>query len=261
MNIDVYHIDAFTDKVFSGNPAAVCVLKDWLSDELLNKIAQENNQPVTAFLVKKNDVYNIRWITPEYELDLCGHGSLAAGYVIYNVLEPNLDKVDLQSRTEVLPITRSKSGVVLNFPSKAIEAYSSPSLEEGLGLKPKATYQHKHERCLAIYDTEDEIKHLVPDMQALKKLPHRGITVTAPGREVDFVSRTFYPQKMISEDPATGASHCLLAPYWANQLNKDDLHAKQVSKRGGEMFCQCCGDRVFIEGRAVLYMKGIISIS
>ncbi len=258
MKITLYHVDAFTDKVFSGNPAAVCLMPEWLPDDKLHKIAKENNLPVTAFLVIENGTYHIRWITPEYELDICGHGSLSAGYVIFNFIDKGLQKVNLHSRNEVLPVMQNGNLVTINFPAKSLEACSLPLLEQGLGLAPKEIYQHKNERCIAVFDKEQEVKQLKPDMQILKKLSHRGISVTAPGVEVDFVSRTFYPQKIISEDPVTGASHCLLAPYWARKLNKTKLHARQVSERGGEIFCEYEGDRVLISGQAVMYMQGII---
>lgn len=260
MKISLYHVDAFTDKIFSGNPAAVCVIPEWLSDDKLHKIAKENNLPVTTFLVIENGTYYIRWITPEYELDICGHGSLSAGYVIFNFVDPGLERIDLHSRAEVLRVTRNEDWVTLNFPAKKIEPCSLPLLEQGLGLIPKAIYQYKTERCIAVFDTEEEVKQLKPNMQILKQLEHRGISVTAPGAEVDFVSRTFYPQKTISEDPATGASHCLLAPYWASKLNKTDFHAKQVSQRGGEIFCQYQGNRVLISGKAVFYMQGVVHL-
>src|SRR3990167_7753641 len=260
MKITLYHIDAFTDKVFSGNPAAVCVMPEWLPENRLHQIAKENNLPVTAFLVRDNEKFNIRWITPEYELDICGHGSLSAGYVIFNFIDPGLQNVDLYSRSEVLPVIRNKDLVTLNFPAKKIEPCSLPLLEQGLGLTPKAIYQHKNERCIAVFDSEEEVKQIKPNMQTLKKLEHRGISVTAPGIKVDFVSRPFYPQKTISEDPATGASHCLLAPYWSKRLNKTDLHALQVSDRGGEIFCQYQGDRVLISGKAVIYLQGSVLI-
>lgn len=260
MQIPIYHVDAFTDKIFCGNPAAVCILSKWLSDDELHAIAKENNLPVTAFLVREGDNFSIRWITPEDELDLCGHGSLSAAYVIFNCLEPTWQKVDLQSRIELLQVLRSDDLITLNFPAKDVESLSLPLLEQGLGLAPKEIYQHKNERCLAIYGTEEEVKQLKPNMQILKKLEHRGITVTATGIDVDFVSRTFYPQKIISEDPATGASHCLLVPYWSKRLNKTELHAMQISERGGEMFCQYQDDRVLIGGKAVLYLQGMATI-
>jgi PhzF family phenazine biosynthesis protein len=255
MKIQIYHVDAFTDKIFHGNPAAVCVLSTWLTDDALHAIAKENNLPVTAFLVRDQNKFNIRWITPEYELDLCGHGSLSAGFIIFNYLEPTWQKIDLQSRTELLQVTRTNHFITLNFPAKNIEKVSLPLLEKGLGLCPKEIYQHANERCLAVYDSEDDVKQLLPDISILKQLAHRGITV---GKEVDFVSRTFYPQKAISEDPVTGASHCLLAPYWSKKLNKQILHARQISQRGGEIVCRYENDRVLINGKAILYLQGFI---
>lgn len=249
----LYHVNTFTGQNFLGNPAAVCILSEWLADAELHAIAKENNLPVTVFLLRDGDGFNIRWITPEYELDICGHGLLAAGYIIFNYLEPTWQKVDLLSRIELLEIFRTDDLITLNFPIKNIKPVSLPLLSEGLGLIPNEIYQHKNERCLAVYSTEKEVKQLKPNMQILKELPHRGITVTARGEKVDFVSRTFYSQKIISEDAVTGASHCLLAPYWSKKLNKINLHALQVSERGGEIFCQAQGERVLISGKAVLY--------
>lgn len=259
MQIPIYHIDAFTDQLFSGNPAAVCLLPKWLSDADLHAIAKENNLPATAFLVREKEKFAIRWITPEYELSLCGHGTLSAGYVIFHLLEPTWQKADLQSPSETLQVLRNGNEIILDFPTKPLENCASlPLLAQGLGRAPDEIYQHKNERCLAVYPTEEEVRQLNPDMQILKQLDHLGITVTAPAKEYDFVSRTFYPRKNISEDPATGASHCLLAPYWAKRLNKTELHARQVSMRGGEMICRYKGDRVLIGGKAVLYMQGTI---
>src|SRR3990167_8456230 len=248
MKITLYHIDAFTDKVFSGNPAAVYVMPEWLPDNMLHQIAKENNLSVTAFLVRENEKFNVRWITPEYELDICGHGSLAAGYVIFNYIEPGCQKINLQSRHELLPIFRTNNLITLNFPAKAVEHCVIPLLIQGLGIIPKEIYQHKNERCLVVYNSEEEIAQLKPNIQALKQLEYRGIIVTALGKNVDFVSRTFYPQKIIFEDPVTGASHCLLVPYWAKRLNKTKLHARQISQRGGELFCEYQDDRVLISG-------------
>ncbi|TAK73110.1 MAG: PhzF family phenazine biosynthesis protein [Gammaproteobacteria bacterium] len=257
----IYHIDAFTDRVFSGNPAAVCVLPTWLPDEDLHAIAKENNLPATAYLVREKDQFHIRWVTPEYELEICGHGSIASGYVILNLLEPTWQQVNIQSRVETLQITRTGEWITLNFPARAVEKCQAyPLLEQGLGLKPQEIYQYKNERCFAVYETEEEVKQLVPNIQILKQLEHRGISVTAKGSDADFVSRTFYPTKTISEDPATGASHCLLAPYWAARLNKRQLYAKQVSSRGGEMLCDYQNDRVLISGKAVLYLQGMIDL-
>lgn len=260
MQINIYHIDAFTDHLFGGNPASVCLLPKWLPDLNLHSIAKENNLPATAFLVREGDKFSIRWITPEYELDICGHGTLAASYVIFNYIEPTWQKIELQSRLEVLQIMRNGDLITLNFPAKTLESCSLPLLEQGFGIKPEEVYEHKNERCLVVYKTEEEIRQLKPNIEILKKMSHRGITVTAAGSKSDFVSRTFYPQKSTYEDPATGASHCLLAPYWSQRLNKNEFHSLQLSQRGGEMYCQLQGDRVLISGKAVMYMQGILNL-
>lgn len=256
----IYYVNAFTDKLFAGNPAAVCLLPKWLPDNMLQLIAIENNLPVTAFIVKNKNTFSIRWLTPEYELDLCGHGSLSAGYVIFNFLEPNLKAINLESRCDTLQVVYNNNFITLDFPAKSIESCDLDLLESGLGAKPQDMYQHNHERWLAIFNSEEDLKQLKPNIEILKMLPHRGITVTAPGENVDFVSRTFYPLKAIFEDPVTGASHCLLAPYWSNRLNKIDLHALQISARGGELFCRYQNERVLITGKATLYMQGYIEL-
>lgn len=258
MKIDFYHIDAFANTIFHGNPAAVCVLSAWLSADKLQAIAKENALPVTAFLVRDQDIFLIRWFTPEYELDICGHGALSAAYVIFNYLEPTRQKINLQSQSELLPVLRCDDLITLNFPARRIDATSSVLLEQALGVKPEEIYQYKDERYLAVYKTEKIVQTLKPDMQMLKQLTHRGVIVAAPGEKVDFVSRTFYPHKQTTEDAVTGASHCLLVPYWSQRLNKVDLHALQLSERGGELFCRHENERVLISGRAKLYMRGEI---
>jgi PhzF family phenazine biosynthesis protein len=256
--IKFYHVDAFTDQLFGGNPAAVCLLPSWLPDKDLQAIARENNLPVTAFLVYVQEQFFIRWITPEQELELCGHGALAAAYVIFNELHPSWNSVTLHSSTELLPVVCVDHLITLNFPAKNVTSCDLPLLAKGLGQMPREIYQHNQERCVAVFDSEDIVYQLQLDLAVLKKLPHRGIVVTAPGKSVDFVSRTFYPQKNIAEDPVTGASHCLLIPYWAKRLNKKALHAKQISERGGELFCHIQDGRVLIGGHAVLYMSGTL---
>jgi PhzF family phenazine biosynthesis protein len=260
-NYPIYHVDAFTDTLFSGNPAAVCILPIWLPDEMLHCIAKENNCPVTAFLVRHDAIFSIRWITPEYELDLCGHGSLAAAFIIFNYLEPTWQDVSLQSPLHLLKISRNKDLITLNFPAKIIEPCSLPLLNQGLNLQVQESYQYNQERYIAVFNTETEIKALPPDFKILQALEHRGITVTAPGDTVDFVSRTFYPQKMIPEDAVTGAAHCFLVPYWAERLKKNTLQAKQVSARGGDLLCEYVKDRVLLSAKAVLYSQGIIKYS
>lgn len=260
MKIPYYHVDAFTDHLFKGNPAAVCVLSEWLPDALLNNIARENNLPVTAFIVEHHHHYDIRWITPEYELDLCGHGSLSAAFIIYTELEPHQHQIQLKSRDHILDVTYKNNLIILNLPSKPARPASIPLLEKALGQSPIEIYQYQNERCMAVFQSADEIKNMKPNFEILKQVKTRGIIVTAIGDTVDFVSRTFYPHKLINEDPVTGASHCLLVPYWANKLGKNKLHAKQVSRREGELFCEHQNDRVLIGGKAVLYSKGTIKL-
>jgi PhzF family phenazine biosynthesis protein len=235
MQIPTYHIDAFTDKLFSGNPAAVCILDKWLEDDLLFSIAKENNLPVTAFILRENNLFKIRWITPDDELSLCGHGTLAASFVIFNFIELTWNKITFESTHEQLEAVKENGGITLNFPAKSLEKSENISfLEQGLGVTPQEVYQLNNERCLVVLQSEDEVKNLNPNRMILKKVTHRGIIVTAPGKYSDIVSRTFYPQKKTSffEDAATGASHCLLTPYWSKRLNKTELHCKQISERG-----------------------------
>jgi PhzF family phenazine biosynthesis protein len=262
MDIALYHVDAFANQLFAGNPAAVCILPKWIPDYFLQKLAAENNQPATAFLVKQDDQYDMRWFTPEYEIDLCGHGTLSAAYVIFHILEPHKDKIDFISPIGLLKAYRQDDHITLDFPVKDIEICEAPAaLIDGLGIKPNKVYQYKTERYLVVYDNEETIRQIRPDIQKLKALSHRGVIVTAPGNTVDFVSRVFYPHKAMYEDAMTGSSYCLLVPYWAEQLQKQKFHAHQVSHRGGEVICELQDDKVLLHGNAMLYMKGIITIN
>lgn len=261
-SFSIYHIDTFTDQIFSGNPAAVCLLPKSLPDTVLQTIAKQNNLPVTAFLSQNNDVFVVRWFTPDYELEMCGHGALAAAYVIFHYLEPTWQKVQLQSRSESLLLERNHDFIVLALIAKLLEvAHIENKIEPALEIKVEAIYQSQHERCIVILQSEIQVKQLTPNISMLKQLPYRGITVTAPGDQVDFVSRTFYPNKNMVEDAVTGAVHSWLVPYWAKRLGKTKLHARQLSSRGGELICQYQADRVLIAGRAVLYSQGHILLS
>ena len=262
MNMPIFQVDAFATQLFSGNPAAVCVLPTRFPDTLLQKIAAENNQPATAFLVKENEKYYLRWFTPEYEIDLCGHGTLSAAYVIFQILEPHKNQIDFITPAGNLQAYRQGERITLDFPVKVIKACRAPTaLIEGLSMRPSQVYEYKSERYLAVYDTEDEIRQLRPDMQILKTLPHRGIIVTARGDSVDFVSRVFYPKKTLSEDAMTGSSYCLLVPYWMQQLKKQQFHARQLSSRGGEVICELHENKILLHGNAVMYMQGMMTIN
>ncbi len=261
MNITTYHIDAFTNHIFSGNPAMVCLLESWLPDSTLQIIAAENNLPVTAFLMCKDKNFSIRWFTPEYELDLCGHGTLASGYVIFNKLESSLKETSLHFKNGLLKIKRECEFIVFDFPTKNLEPCLPLSLlNQGLGKTPQEIYHDNVDRYFAVFNTEEDIQQLKPNIDILRQLDYRGIIVTAPGKACDFVSRVFYPRKLISEDAVTGASHCFLVPYWAKRLNKRQFQSRQLSQRGGELLCELDGDRVVIKGKAVLYMQGLIVI-
>lgn len=258
----IYYVNAFTNTLFSGNPAAVCLLSEWLPEEQLLKIAIENNLPVTAFLIHENNHYMIRWFTPEYELDLCGHGSFAAAYVIFNFIEPSSPKIKfISTQAGTISVTHNDSLINLYFPIKESTLISTPeTLIAGLNYLPKATQAYQQERILVILDNEEEVRTIKLDMETLKKLPYRGITITAPGQQVDFVSRTFYPKKKNPEDAVTGAAHCLLAPYWSKRLAKTILNARQISERGGFLKCELQNNQVILSSQAVLYLQGEISI-
>ncbi len=258
MEIPIYQIDAFTSAVFSGNPAAVCPLKEWLDDGMLQAIAQENNLSETAFFVPVEDGYHIRWFTPVAEVDLCGHATLASAFVIFNTTSVSGTKVTFSSRSG--PLTVSKEGDLLSmdFPSQPPRPCETPAdLLEGLGKAPLEVLCS--EDFFVVYSKEREVRQLTPDTARLKSLDRRGVIVTARGDEADFVSRFFAPKYGIPEDPVTGSAHSALTPYWSAKLGKKDLKARQVSNRGGELFCSDRGKRVLIAGRAVKYMEGKIA--
>lgn len=259
MKIPYYQIDAFTNSVFSGNPAGVCLLAEWLNNSVLQSIAAENNLSETAFLVKNEKGYELRWFTPEIEVDLCGHATLASAFVILNCLDNSSDAVRFDSKSGTLKVTRQDDLLAMDFPSRKAELCPTPKeLVSGLGIEPKEVFRSRD--YLAVFDSEDQIKSLQPDMYELSKLDSLGIIVSAAGSESDFVSRFFAPKVGIPEDPVTGSAHSTLIPYWAERLGKSELRAFQLSKRGGELFCKHRGDRVIIAGRAVIYLKGTITI-
>jgi PhzF family phenazine biosynthesis protein len=259
MNIPIYQVDAFSSEVFSGNPAAVCPLPHWLDVRSMQLIARENNLSETAFFVIERDHYRIRWFTPVEEVDLCGHATLASAFIIFTELDPEISNVLFDSRSGPLRVERTGEMLSLDFPSQPPSECDPPAeLVKGLGMKPAAVL--KSSDYFVVFDHEDDIRSLRPNMALLKKVDLRGVIVTAPGIRSDFVSRFFAPRLGIDEDPVTGSAHCALTPYWASRLGKKDLHALQVSERGGELFCHDMGERVFISGRAVKYMQGNITI-
>lgn len=262
VKIKFYQVDAFTDRLFSGNPAAVCPLTEFLSDELMQAIAAENNLSETAFLVKTDVGYHIRWFTPTNEVKLCGHATLASAYVIFNYLDTDIESIEFESKSGPLYVNQHDDGCIkLNFPAISVEKIEFiPGLVDALGSTPVAMYQSTQD-FLVIYDNEKEILSINPDLNKLSKLDLRGVIISSQSNtEFDFVSRFFVPKCGVAEDPVTGSAHCILTPYWSRELGKTVLKAKQLSKRGGELLCEIHNDRVYLSGNAVLYMEGEITL-
>jgi PhzF family phenazine biosynthesis protein len=260
MKIPLFQIDAFSDKVFHGNPAAVCLLEKWIPEDLMQKIASENNQAETAFLVKKQNQFEIRWFTPTVEVDLCGHATLAAAFVLFHFRGFQDETAVFSSRSGPLLVTRAEDFLTLDFPADSPVPSSAPgSLIAGMGLTPREVLKGKTD-FLLVYSTSEEIENLDPDMSLISKAEARGVIATAPGHDVDFVSRFFAPQSGIPEDPVTGSAHTTLTPYWAARLGRNELSAIQLSKRRGWLKCLLVGERVKISGQARPYMTGEIEV-
>ena len=261
MQIPLYQADAFTKTVFAGNPAAVCPLDAWLDDDVMQGIAADNNLSETAFLVPiSHGRYDLRWFTPKTEVDLCGHATLASAFVIFTFLDKGLSAVDFKTKSGVLSVTKSGDLLSMDFPARKGEPIAAPPLlADALGAEPAEVYQSRD--LLVVFDRESSITALAPDFEKLKRIQDAlGFIVTAPGEKSDFVSRFFAPKVGIPEDPVTGSAHCTLIPYWAERLGKNELHALQLSERGGELFCEHLDDRVRISGHTVLYLKGEIYV-
>ena len=260
MKIKLYQIDAFTDQVFSGNPAAVCPLEGWLDDGTLQHIASENNLAETAYFVKAKDGYHIRWFTPVAEVDLCGHATLAAAYVIFNFSDYASDSISFQSKSGVLTVTRSLEWYTLNFPADKVQAIAlTPELIACIGKKPSEAYQGLSDAML-VFSGRQMIEQAIPDFSKIARLKARGLIITAPGTDTDFVSRFFAPQFGINEDPVTGSAHTTLTPYWSKRLGKPELTARQISGRGGFLKCKLVDDRVEMSGQGAFYMEGEIDL-
>ncbi len=255
----IYQADAFTGELFGGNPAAVCPLPEWLPDATMQQIAAENNLAETAFFVPRGHEYELRWFTPELEIDLCGHATLATAHVIFSHLGYQADVVNFHTvKAGKLTVSRKDDLYTLDFPSRIPEPATVPEgLLEALG-GPRPAEVLRSRDYLVVYGSEREVAELQPDFTALARIDGIGIIVTAPGDQCDFVSRFFAPGAGIPEDPVTGSAHCNLIPYWAQKLGKADLHAFQVSQRRGELWCSLQGDRVLMSGKAVTYLKGEI---
>lgn len=254
----LYQIDAFTDRLFGGNPAAVVPLQDWLDDETLQAIAAENNLAETAFYVPQGQDYHLRWFTPTMEVDLCGHATLAAAYVLFQIEKAAISQLTFHTRGGALTVTRNEDWLALDFPARPPEPCQEDLslLTDALGATP--TWVGKARDYFAVFDSEAEVSQLRPHMAKVAALDCLGVIATAVGQDpdVDFVSRFFAPQAGVPEDPVTGSAHCTLIPYWATQLGKSTLLARQVSQRGGTLRCTHQRSRVIIAGQAVLYLKG-----
>ncbi|MGA9750575.1 MAG: PhzF family phenazine biosynthesis protein [Acidobacteriota bacterium] len=259
LRIPFYQVDAFTSRLFGGNPAGVCLLESWLPAEVMQAVAAENNLSETAFLVKEGDGWGLRWFTPEVEVDLCGHATLASGFVLLKVLREAAGTVRFSTQSGPLAVNEEGNLLSMDFPSRPGEpCQAPPRLLEGLGIA--AAEVRRSRDYLVVVETEEQVRSLRPDMGRLAGLEALGVIVTAPGRTCDFVSRFFAPDAGVPEDPVTGSAHCTLVPYWSHRLGKKRLHALQVSARGGELFCEDRGGRVSIAGTAALYLRGHILV-
>ncbi len=257
--IKIYQVDAFADKLFTGNPAAVCVLDSWLSDKTLQAIAAENNLAETAFIVPGLIGYDIRWFTPTVEVDLCGHATLASAYVFFKCLDYKKPVLTFHSqRSGELSVSQIDDYFMLDFPTdKLKETDNFEQIKTCIGSLPVEIWKGKSD-YMAILETETEVMNIQPDFCEIAKLDARGLIVTAKGRDLDFVSRFFAPQVGVNEDPVTGSAHTTLIPYWSGKLGKKQMHARQLSKRGGELLCRYNGERSLIGGKAKLYLTGEI---
>ncbi len=259
LQIPYYQVDAFTSEVFSGNPAGVCLLETWLEDDRLQAIAAENNLSETAFLVPNTSGFDLRWFTPLTEVALCGHATLASAFVLFVYRQWPRPSIRFKTRASgELVVSREEDLFWMDFPSRPPAATTAPpGLFAALGTTAAQAFRSE-EDLLVVLDNEQAVRQLAPDMAALARIDTRGVIATARGTQVDFVSRFFAPQVGVPEDPVTGSAHCVLIPYWAGVLARQELRARQVSRRGGELLCADCGTRVRIGGRAVLYLEGTL---
>jgi len=266
-SLPLYHVDAFAGQVFAGNPAAVVPLEHWLDDATLTRIAAENNLSETAFFVEEADRLHIRWFTPVREVDLCGHATLATAFVITRLLRPEADELRFDSLSGELVVRRAGDLLELDFPSRPpqpLESGPTEQLARALGHAPAWCGRTRNpdpdsDKLMAVLDSAQVVKTLAPDSTILRRLPGQGVIITARGDDCDFVSRYFVPKLGIPEDPVTGSAHCTLVPYWSEVLGKNELFARQVSARGGELRCRLEGERVRVAGHCTLYLEGRIN--
>jgi len=259
MEISLYQIDAFATKLFEGNPAAVCPLDEWLPDEIMQSIAEENNLSETAFFVPKGNGLHIRWFTPAREVALCGHATLAAAYVLFNILGYKKDKIEFDSKSGILAVTKDNEWLIMDFPAQPPVSCDIPKeIVKAFNITPIECL--KSEDFIVVFEREIDIESAKPDFEQLKKLNLRGVIITAKSTRYDFVARFFAPKYGIPEDPVTGSAYTQLAPYWASMIGSKRFSVKQMSSRGGELTCEIVDDRVFISGQAIKYLEGKIKI-
>jgi PhzF family phenazine biosynthesis protein len=259
MKLSIYQIDAFAEKAFEGNPAAVVPLEEWLPDAVMQSIAEENNLAETAFFVPTDSGFYIRWFTPKDEVKLCGHATLASAFVLFNCLGYEKHRVSFDSLSGELTVTPNGEYLTLDFPNQMPAPCEAPkALVDGLGIEPIACLANQD--YMAVFSSEEEIVAIQPDYRMLEHLDRRGLIVTAPGKKSDFVARFFAPKLGVPEDPVTGSAYTHLTPYWAEKLGKAKLSAIQISPRTGKLQCEVKGDRVLISGTAVKYLEGSITV-
>lgn len=259
MQLPLYQVDAFASEPFEGNPAAVCPLEDWVEDEILQKIAMENNLSETAFFVAEKDFYRLRWFTPTTEVDLCGHATLASAHVLFEHLDHTENEVRFECASGTLTVRRDEDRLVMNFPAAKLHKAEIPDfLEQAIGVPARELYRGTD--YLYVVENTEQVRSVDPDIRLLEKADVRGIIVTAPGKDYDFVSRFFAPAVGVDEDPVTGSAHTMLTPYWSDRLNQLELRGRQVSRRGGTVFCKMMGDRVELGGTACTFIEGTIRL-
>ncbi|ADU62223.1 MAG: PhzF family phenazine biosynthesis protein [Pseudodesulfovibrio sp.] len=260
MELDIYQVDAFAEEVFSGNPAAVIPLFEWLSDGLMQRIAQECGQSETAFFVRRGEYFELRWFTPDYEIDLCGHATLASAHVLYEFLDYTDPVVVFETKSGRLFVDRENGLYSMDFPAWSVRPIQvTERVAQALGARPDELFMGERD-MMAVFGSEEQVRALKPDFRLVSKLDGLCMICTAPGLDHDFVSRTFVAITGLPEDPVTGSAHCTLVPFWAERLGKSALRARQVSARGGVLICENLGSRVKIAGHAVTFMKGTITL-
>ncbi len=259
MKQKIYQIDAFANKLFEGNPAMVCPLDEWISDDLMQQIAEENNLSETAFFVKTDEKYQLRWFTPKSEVKMCGHATLASAYVLFECLGYDSETIIFETKSGDLTVQKEGEKFVMDFPMQTIvPSLVGREIEEVFGVKPVALYASMD--YIVIFEHEHDVLNAQPDLTLLKKLDLRGVCITAKSQKYDFVTRFFAPKYGIDEDPVTGSAFTQLVGYWSQVQGKRSFHAKQLSNRGGEVWCEIVGDRVKLSGKCVKYLEGEIEV-